>query len=360
VGTPPPPGPGGSAAVRLRRPLIAVALLSTATAAASASSAGCTKAASGAQTAASNVEEADDVTIDTTPRGVCPSEVGPDGGAITVEGMDTSDYQFTDWDQVARENPNRKFAFVRLSAGLVRVDTRFSLDWPATKRVGLIRGVYQYFKPSQSAVAQADLVVRRLGEQGGLEAGDLPPVIDIETTNNMPPETVSCRIKIWLARVERETKRRPIIYSSMQYKDLLGTELGRYPLWIARYVKTPSVTCPQLPDAWQKWTFWQHTDSARISGVFSNGARDDTDGGSVELVDGGDGGPVLPGTDSNFFDGTLEDLHAFVASTVSSGDVADPPPLDNPPAVPGASMEVGAPIDCADGCCVPAPAAPPP
>jgi lysozyme len=291
------------------------------------------------------------------PRRVCPSARDKDGSWVVVDGIDVSDYQFTNWDEVAAKSPNVKFGIVRISAGLVRVDSRFTYDWAGMKRAGLIRGVYQYFKPSQSAIAQADLYLERLNEEGGLEPNDLPPVLDFETTNDMPPETVSCRIKLWLARVERATKRLPLIYSSNQQKEFLTKEFARYPLWVPNYVKTPSKTCPVTPDTWDMWTFWQHSDKGFVSGVYDNGDRNGPDGGSMATWngDGGDGGPKYSGSDVNYFDGTLADLQRFIGKGVSTTPVVDPPLPVNPPHVPGASQDAGAPIDCADGCCVAGP-----
>jgi GH25 family lysozyme M1 (1,4-beta-N-acetylmuramidase) len=336
---------------RGRRPLLALAVAATATIVPSAFAIGCSKAPDGGQADHASLVESDAAAdADAAPRRVCPSAQRPDGGWLTIDGMDVSDYQYTDWDGVVRENPNMKFAFARVSAGLVRVDLRFSADWAGMKRVGLIRGAYQYFKPSQSAVAQADLFLQRLSQQGGLEARDLPPVLDIETTNGMPTATVQCRMKIWLARVGRATKRTPLIYSSAAHNTTLGADFGNFPLWISNYVGTPSRTCPRMPDSWNKWTMWQYSESARVRGVYSNGARDDDAGGVIALQDGGDGGPVLPGSDVNFFDGTLDDLEAYVASSAHDEPVDDPPALDDPPHVP--SSDAGPPVDCSDGCCV--------
>lgn len=291
---------------------------------------------------------------DAGPRRVCPSNRNPDGSWVKVDGFDVSDYQFTDWDKVARDNPHQKYAFARVSAGLVRVDTRFTADWAGAKRVGLIRGAYQYFKPSQSAIAQADLFLSRMNAEGGFEAEDFPPVLDVETTNDMPTETVVCRIKTWLARVERATKRVPLIYTSHLYSNLLGPEIAaRHALWISNYVGTPSVTCPRMPASWDKWTLWQYSDRGPVPGVYKNGDRDAPGGGYPAT---GDGGLISTGYDVNYFDGTLDQLKGYIASTTSDGDVADPPPLAHPPVVSGAATTAGGPVDCADdGCCVAGP-----
>ena len=46
--------------------------------------------------------------------------------------------------------------------------------------VGLPTGVYQFFRPSQDVIAQADILINGLNDHGGLLPGDLPPVIDVE------------------------------------------------------------------------------------------------------------------------------------------------------------------------------------
>jgi GH25 family lysozyme M1 (1,4-beta-N-acetylmuramidase) len=280
---------------------------------------------------------------------LCPSAQNPDGSWVTVDGIDVSDWQYTVWDEVVRERPNIRFAIARVSSGTVRVDTRFGQDWAAMKRLGLVRGAYQYLTPRFSAKVQADLFVRRLNEEGGLEADDLPPVLDMEETNGMPDATVMCRINIWLTRVQRALRRVPMVYTSYLWSSYFTEEHRRYPLWVTNFVGTPSITCPRMPTPWAKWKLWQHSASGKVPGVYTNGTRNDDAGGSIQLVDGGDAG-VLFSSDLDFFDGTMEGLRAFIASTTSNGDVEDPPPLANPPHV--SQAQVGVEFDCTDGCCI--------
>jgi GH25 family lysozyme M1 (1,4-beta-N-acetylmuramidase) len=333
-----------------RRSLVLLAVASLAAMVPSAFAVGCAKGLDNGESTAADLVEPDSAIESgvAPPRTVCPSARAPDGGWVTVDGLDVSDYKVTNWEEVVARNPSMKFGFARVSAGLIRVDTRFSFDWTGMKRVGLARGAYQYFKPNQNAVDQAQLFLRRLEEEGGLEAGDLPPVLDLETTNGMPDATVTCRAKIWLAHVERATGRIPMIYASSEHNALLPPELRRFPLWVPNYVATPSRTCPRTPTTWDKWTMWQYTDALALRGVYANAARDDDAGGVIELQDGGDGGPVVTPVDLNFFDGTLADLNRFIASTVSTTSVSDPSPLVDPPHV--AASDAAA--DCSDGCCV--------
>lgn len=336
--------------IRLRRPLLGLALLSTATIVSTA--AGCAMEPEAQDSgSAAVVTPAVDPSAPAPLRRVCPSRRNADGSWVVVDGLDISDWKYTDWDRVVQENPKFKYAFTRVGAGLVHQDNRLFIDWPAIKRVGLIRGVYQYFKPSQSAIAQSDLFIARMAQEGGFEPEDFPPVLDFETTNDMPTPTVLCRVKIWLARVERATKRLPIIYTSNQLNALFPGEFRRYPLWIPNYVGIPPTRCPETPDIWERWKLWQYAEDGVVRGVFENSDINDPNGGSPAM----DGGVQVQGrVDVNYFDGTLSDLRGFIASTGSTGDVADPPPLANPPVVRGAGP-VGSPIDCADGCCTAAP-----
>jgi hypothetical protein len=175
-------------------------------------------------------------------------------------------------------------------------------------------------------------------------------VLDFETTNGMPADAVVCRVKLWLARVERATRRLPIVYSSSEQNAYLGPEMARYPLWVANYVATPSQTCPRTPDAWPQWTMWQYG-GASLGGIWSNGYRDDDAGGGIAHQDGGDGGPIAAEADVNYFDGTYERLRALVGSTTSDGTIPDPPLPAHPPHVV-AGPDISGPLDCDDGCCV--------
>jgi lysozyme len=278
---------------------------------------------------------------------LCPSTRADDGGWVAVDGIDVSDWQYSDWDQIARAQPSLRYGFARVSSGLIRVDQRFGQDWAGMKRAGLIRGPYQYFTPRYSAVAQADLFVQRLTDEGGLAPEDLPPVLDVETTEGMPDATVSCRIKLWMVHAERALHRRPMIYTSYLWSAYFDATFARYPLWVTNFVGTPTLTCPRMPLAWNKWVFWQHSAVGAVPGVYVNSDRDD--GGAIGLVDGGDAGELAE-TDLDFFDGTLDELRAFVATTASSGVVDDPPPLDAPPHVSVTAF--GPDFDCADGCCI--------
>jgi hypothetical protein len=80
---------------------------------------------------------------------VCPA-------SKSVKGIDVSKWQKTvNWSKVKAAGVAFGIARVSYRTGLI--DAYFDKNWAAMKSAGLIRGAYQYFRPSQNARQQADL-----------------------------------------------------------------------------------------------------------------------------------------------------------------------------------------------------------
>lgn len=178
----------------------------------------------------------------------------------TVAGIDVSYYQESiAWSRVRRAGI--RFAFIRASDGLTITDTRFAKNWQGAKRAGLLRGAYQYFRPEQSAVEQADLLIAAIDR----DRGELPPVIDVESTGGKSATELATSIRAWVDRVRIRLGVEPIVYTGPDFwrTRVGGADFTRQPLWLAHY--TP--TCPTVPAPWQRWTFWQHADTGRVPGI---------------------------------------------------------------------------------------------
>ncbi len=237
-----------------------------------------------------------------------------------LEGIDVSVYQGdVDWAKVKASG--RVFAIARTSNGLLKKDTKFAANWPAMKQAGLVRGAYQYFRPGEDPKAQAEAILAAMEAAGGLEAGDLPPVIDVETTDNLGPAAVQAAAKAWLDVVEARVGRKPIVYTSANMSPSIGTSLAAYPLWVAHY----TTQCPNLPDGWDAWRFWQRSDKGTVPGIT----------GAVDL----DG-----------FDGTMEDLRtltlACAPGACADAGASPPPPPPPPPPQVAATPAAPAPSPC--------------
>jgi lysozyme len=151
------------------------------------------------------------------------------------------------------------------------------------KSAGVLRGAYQFFEPSEDEVAQANLMVQKVGKLG---PGDLPAMIDVEVTDGQGGGTIGAKVAHWLQIVEAGTGRKPIIYSGSYFwqDDVGDTGLGSYPIWIAAY----GPACPSLPPGWSSWRrswesaadrsrrarSWREEDERRRSAVLAEDERD--------------------------------------------------------------------------------------
>ncbi|MFH2010283.1 MAG: GH25 family lysozyme [bacterium] len=237
----------------------------------------------------------------------------------TLDGIDVSYWQPNiNWDQVAASGIS--FAFIRVSDGVNTYDTDFQYNWSEAQRVGIIRGVYQFFRPNQDPIAQANLLINELG--GVMTPGDLPPVIDVEASGGLTKSQVASRVQLWLDHVENALGVTPIIYTSpgLWSSYVNSSAFSSYPLWLAHYY----VTCPTTPLGWSNWEFHQYTDSGTVPGIT---------GSSV---------------DRNVFNGTLADLQSL---TYGGGA----PPVCGDGVCNGGEDNASCPGDCP--VCAPVPAA---
>ncbi len=177
----------------------------------------------------------------------------PTNGA--VQGVDVSHWQGAfDWN--AAKARGISFGYASIGDGTGFVDTTFGTNWANIKAAGLLRGAYQYFEPGQDATAQANLMIGAVGKLG---AGDLPSMVDVETTGGQSGATIASRVRTWLGVVEAGTGRAPLVYTGPSFWDssVGDTTFGATPLWIADY----GPPCPAVPNGWSSWQFWQYSSS---------------------------------------------------------------------------------------------------
>jgi GH25 family lysozyme M1 (1,4-beta-N-acetylmuramidase) len=184
-----------------------------------------------------------------------------------LTGPDVSKYQHANGkaiNWVAVKRSGQDFAFIKATGGSNRVDPWFEREWAAAGKAGMIRGAYHYADPAHSAVEQADRIVSVVGSTR--EANDLGIVLDLESTGGLGPASLARWAHTFLSRVERRTGRVPILYTGPHFWHTRmhdNRSFGAYPLWIAHYTSTRPAPLP----GWNRWTFWQHTNTARVSGI---------------------------------------------------------------------------------------------
>jgi lysozyme len=176
-----------------------------------------------------------------------------------LTGIDVSKWQgVVNWKQV--QQADMAFAFARATYGTSEVDSSFADNWQGMKEAGIIRGAYHFFLAAEDPARQAEFFISTVGS---LDAGDLPPVIDVESDSGVSSNLVA-DVQTWLDAVAKGLGRTPIIYTAPSYWNAnMNSDFGNYPLWVAEY----GVAEPKAVNGWTSWTFWQYSSTGKVGGV---------------------------------------------------------------------------------------------
>jgi GH25 family lysozyme M1 (1,4-beta-N-acetylmuramidase) len=201
--------------------------------------------------------------------------VGSVQGASYAKGLDVSNWQGQiDWLQVS--DGGYSFAFAKATEGTTFSDVTYPFNRSSAPWLGVRLGAYHFARPAgsgdaaitASAIAQADHFV----EIAQPKVGDLPPVLDLETTGGLSPAALATWTTAWLGEVAARTGLNAVIYASPSFwktrlADTTSFATTGHPLWIAHWTKADT---PSLPaDGWagKGWSFWQYTNCEAIPGI---------------------------------------------------------------------------------------------
>src|SRR6266542_2412072 len=121
-------------------------------------------------------------------------------GATYANGVDVSHWQGRiQWLQVA--SASYTFAFGKATEGKTLVDPTYSINRSGAQTVGLRFGAYHFARPAGSgaaavianAIAQADFFL----DVAQPQAGELPPVLDLETKGGLPTAALQTWTSAW-------------------------------------------------------------------------------------------------------------------------------------------------------------------
>jgi GH25 family lysozyme M1 (1,4-beta-N-acetylmuramidase) len=188
-----------------------------------------------------------------------------------LTGCDVSAFQAdVDWEAVRAEG--HTFAIAKVSEGLGAPDKVFGRGrWGAMKQAGLIRGAYHFARPQRGRDPrdEAREFLDALNRAGGLEAGDLAPVLDLEAygaAGTLSDADTLNWTKGFADEIRARIGRRPIIYTGVFWRETMRDPADDLdcPLWLAAYVEDPERFVPR---AWRNdgFALWQFTDRAHAA-----------------------------------------------------------------------------------------------
>jgi lysozyme len=208
------------------------------------------------------------------------------GGAVTMSkerlnqlksvfGVDISHHNgILNWDSIMKngdvDDPEIKFAFVKVSQGTGFVDEAANKNTINAKKHGIKIGYYHYveefnkFDVVQNATDQANHFMNTVGE---LPAPDFPLVMDIETHVIKNTKINNTLFMKTFMDVLNENGFKSIVYSGGWWLNPNANPVfSDYPFWFSRYVGTPEITDPILPNGYNNWDIWQFSSNGRLGG----------------------------------------------------------------------------------------------
>lgn len=175
-------------------------------------------------------------------------------------------------------DPRPDVIISRVSYGMGWVDSSFLHNFISCRDLEIPKGAYHYIiANNRSADDQAKYFIKALKDVGGLDDGDLPPILDFEMEG-----LTAHQIKVWLDRVEDAFGVKPMIYTRADIWETICTRKygltipptwsGDYPLWCAWYPfttyidKNDKIPLSLLPWGWETKGAkgWQYTPSGRL------------------------------------------------------------------------------------------------
>lgn len=163
----------------------------------------------------------------------------------------------------AKEIHRVKYVIVKATEGEKLTDALFDDHWKRSASAGYSRGAYHFFRSSKSPEKQAQNFISKVGN---IRHKDLPPILDVETIHpGCSKAELNRKILVWLRAVENHYGRKPIVYTGDTFlRDHLSPEVyDHYPIWIARYGNSTTLTPPRHTN----WLMWQFTDRATVYGI---------------------------------------------------------------------------------------------
>lgn len=159
------------------------------------------------------------------------------------------------------------FVYIKSTEGVSVLNKYYLGDYSQSRRHGFKTGTYHFYSIKSPASKQAMYFI----QNSRYQAGDLPPVLDVEPTPSQVAQMGGAKVllhsmRTWLETTERYLNVRPILYVSQnfvnrylidKYADGLHLKTN-YQVWIARYGE-------YKPDV--HLVYWQLCPDGRVAGI---------------------------------------------------------------------------------------------
>jgi GH25 family lysozyme M1 (1,4-beta-N-acetylmuramidase) len=198
-----------------------------------------------------------------------------DAATARAKGLDVSNWNGTiKWAKVA--HAGYRFAFGKATEGTSYTDKTYMTNRNGSEGAGLVFGAYHFARPAGKNLAGATASAIRQANHflavAGPQPGELPPVLDLEATGNLPKQRLLAWTLAWLGQITARTGVEPFVYTSpLFWKGHLGDSTAAAAagtgLWIAHWTSRTSPLVPAQNWNGNGWRFWQWTNCIAVPGV---------------------------------------------------------------------------------------------
>jgi GH25 family lysozyme M1 (1,4-beta-N-acetylmuramidase) len=227
-----------------------------------------------------------------------------DAATVRAKGLDVSNWNGAiNWTKVA--HAGYRFTFAKATEGTGYVDKTYTTNRNGSEGAGLVFGAYHFARPAGKSVAAATASAIRQANHflavAGPQPGELPPVLDLEVTGDLPTSRLLVWTLAWLDDIYARTGVEPFVYTSpLFWKGRLGDSTAAAAtgtrLWIAHWTANSKPTVPAQNWNGRGWKFWQWTDCVAVPGLkhCADGDRmNGTNPGAVAIAPYAAGPPLL-------------------------------------------------------------------
>ena len=184
--------------------------------------------------------------------------------------IDISNYQPNiSWPQVGQNISQLAGIFIKSTESVAYFSPSYYSQWDGSGALGIPHAAYHFWRGNTDGRTQALWFLSKTNK------GELPPVLDVEDSYNVPQgltdsqkASYGANIKLWLDTVQNAWQQTPIIYTGKWFWDRLGmfTWAKNYPGWFAHYKPLDNIG-PLLPIGWTTYTFWQWCSTTNVNGI---------------------------------------------------------------------------------------------
>jgi GH25 family lysozyme M1 (1,4-beta-N-acetylmuramidase) len=198
-----------------------------------------------------------------------------DAATTRAKGLDVSNWNGAiNWTKVARAG--YRFAFGKATEGTSYNDKTYTTNRNGSEGAGLVFGGYHFARPAGGTLAAATASAIRQANHflavAGPQPGELPPVLDLEKTGDLPTQRLLAWTLAWLDQIYARTGVEPFLYTSpLFWKSRLGDSTAAAAagsgLWIAHWTSGSQPLVPAQNWNGSGWRFWQWTDCVSVPGI---------------------------------------------------------------------------------------------